>query len=151
MADEIRQIVVDRVIERLRTIAGVHVVEDMPSGDIDDNRLPALAVYDLGQRPTGNHSYPAQEFAHTVNVEGYVSARGGGSNGGAAARCAANALYGDVVRALMADPSLAGAAQSIEEGELAFDIARLANRRSLGFVLRLNIVSHAYLTDPSKS
>lgn len=143
--DEVRTRIVDAIVARLEGIPGVQAVEDMPSGDVDDNRLPALAVYDLGQRRGGADSYPSSSYVLEINIEGYVA---GGE--GARTRRRLSRLYGAVIRALMADPQLSGIAQAIEEGRLIFDISRLAARNAMAFVLRIDVTFLSRRHDPSK-
>lgn len=145
VGEEIRVRIVDAIVERLEAIPGVGVVEDMPSGDVDENRLPALAVYDLGQRRNaGADSYPVSGYVLRLSIEGYVP---GGE--GARTRRRLSRLYGEVIRALMADPQLEGIAQKIEEGDLDFDISRLSAANGMGFVLGIGVTYLSRRDDPS--
>lgn len=142
--EEVRTRIVDAIVRRLEGIPGVEAVEDMPSGDVDDNRLPALAVYDLGQRRGQADSCPSSSYVLRLNVEGYVA---GGE--GARTRRRLSRLYGEVIRALMADPQLGGIAQAIAEGDLDFDISRLSAANSMAFVLRIDVTFLSRRNDPS--
>lgn len=144
-ADEVRNLIVDAIVTRLEGIPGIGVVEDMPSGDVDENRLPALAVYDLGhRRAPGADSYPVSAYVLRLSIEGYVP---GGE--GARTRQRLSRLYGEVIRALMAEPQLAGLAQKIEEGDLDFDVSRLSAARTMGFVLGIGVTYLSRRDDPS--
>lgn len=144
-ADEVRTLIVDAIVTRLEGIPGIAVVEDMPSGDVDENRLPALAVYDLGHsRNAAADSNPVSGYVLRLNIEGYVP---GGE--GARTRRRLSRLYGEVIRALMADPQLEGIAQKIEEGDLDFDISRLSAANGMGFVLGIGVTYLSRRDDPS--
>lgn len=138
----IREQIFDWITGQLAAIAGVQLVERMPSGDPDV--FPALEIYDGSQR-TAEVEVGSTRYILTVRVEGYVE---GGD--GADAHAAINELHAAVVAALMSAPPIGGLAEDIEEGDARFTVAELASRKRLGFSAAFSIQFATAFGDPSQ-
>lgn len=127
----VRELILQQVATLLAATSAVEIEAEAPG---DPSRFPALQIFDEGQKPeTGEAG--TERFAMLIEVNGFVE---GGS--GAAARAARNALYSEVVEALLADGAFAGLADEVEQGRLQNSVAMLAAKRRLGF--SLDIVIH---------
>jgi hypothetical protein len=143
MADAVCERIMAVLDARLETVDGVQSYEAEPTGDPDG--FPALALYQgdltLIESETGSSRYRM-----TVSVMGFVE---GGS--GARARAERSNLYAATVKVLMADPTLDGLAETIEEsGDLALDGAELASDRRLGFAQDFEITFATVRGDPTQ-
>ena len=130
------------VDEALSGIPGVLEYERQPTGD--PNKFNAVHVFDGGQSPGENEGGSRQQVLR-FTAEGYVK---GGT--GPEAHAALNALHADVVRAVMADPTLGGLAEVISDGDLRVDVAELASARRLGFAQDFEIQFATPRGDPSR-
>ena len=84
-------------------------------------------------------------YEYRLSVEGNVK---GGD--GPTARGERNALYRDVIRAVMIDLDLGGLVESVEEGETRFGVANLASARHLSFVTEFIVRFPGNRGDPVK-
>lgn len=126
-----RQLLVDEVEARCRAIPDVAEVEVMPSGDPLSFR--ALHILDLGQSPGDDDSQGDRRILD-LSIEGFVEL-----GDGPAAHAALNALYADLIDALMPDPPLGGLAETIDEGAMQIVVATLADTRRMAFSLGFEI------------
>lgn len=138
----IREACFAEIETRLTAIAGVIEVERMPSGD--PMSFSALHIFDGGQR-AGDSNVESTRYDMSVLIEGYVE---GGS--GSAAHGAINALYADVVAALMPEPPLGGLVETIDEGDLQISVAQLASIERLAFALDFKITFPTRRDDPAQ-
>lgn len=139
----VREIALQVFDTRLAAIPGVLEYERMPSAD--PANFNALHVFDGGQEPLEAESQSSR-YAMTVTVEGYVE-----GYSGAGASAALNALYVDVVTAMMPDPPLGGLAETIDEGGMRVEVAKLADKRHLAFALDFIISFPTRRGDPAQS
>lgn len=127
-------------------LAGVDVaeLETMPAGD--PVKFPALHIFDAGQNPLNDTEAGVTRYDLALTLEGYME-----QAGGAAAYARLNALYRDVVAALMVEPLLGGLAETIDEGALRLSVAPLAAKPRLGFALDMIITFPARRDDPAQA
>lgn len=117
-------------------------IEVEPLGDPSGDK--ALHIFDHG------HSIIDRQFDSTryelrFEVAGYVIAASG-----PAARTARTALHTEVVRRLMADETLGGLAELLEDEDLDMFTAVLAEKRRLAFGQRFVIQFATPRGDPSR-
>jgi hypothetical protein len=127
---------------RLTAIDGVTEVERMPSGD--PMSFNALHIFDGGQR-AGISESDATRYDMSILIEGYVE-----GSGGKDAHAEINALYADVVAALMSEPPLGGLVETIDEGDLQVTVAQLASKSRLAFSLDFKITFPTRRDDPAQ-
>ncbi|MCK0531453.1 hypothetical protein [Sphingobium agri] len=126
-----RETIFAEIERRLNDIAGIQLVERMPSGDPD--AFPCLSIFD------GNQEVVEEGSAHTrhsltVMLEGFVEGASGAN-----VHAALSALYADAVVALITEPPLGGLAETISEAGMRVSVAELASKRRLGFGLDIQI------------
>jgi hypothetical protein len=124
---------------RLSAIVGVAEYKRMPTGD--PARFPAVHLFDSGQRPAEGEAQTST-WDLRIQVEGYVQ-------GGASPHADMSELHADVVKAVMGEPFLAGV-QTVEEDELAIDLAELGNKKRIGFIQIFEIQFATLRGDPTQ-
>lgn len=129
----------------LNGLSGVTFLRS-PENDFDVDELPGLALW-MGDQVTedGETTFIAHHKAEAM-IAGTVS----GVNG-AAAETAANDLYGRVIIAVMADPTLGGLAVNTREtGMLIVNNQDDEGRKTLaGFELSLEVEFWTHAGDPT--
>ncbi|WP_267396559.1 MULTISPECIES: hypothetical protein [unclassified Sphingomonas] len=116
-------------------------VEVEPAGD--PSVFPGLGITDGGHRVLEREVMITRR-AMTVTVDGFVE--GGGGKAPTAER---NALLAHVVAAIMADETLGGTVELIEDGDLRLFTATLASVRRLGFAQDFTIQFTTSRADPA--
>jgi len=116
-------------------------VEVEPAGD--PSEFPALGITDAGHSVL-EHEVSLTRRAMTVTIDGFVDGAGG-----KAPTAARNALLATVVAALMADETLGGTVELIEDGDLRLFTATLASVRRLGFAQDFEIQFSTSRADPA--
>lgn len=116
-------------------------LEVEPAGD--PTEFPSLGITDDG------HSVLEREASLTrremaITIDGFVE--GGDGDAPTAER---NALIAHVVAALLADETLGGTVELIEDGDLRMFTATLASVRRLGFALGFTIQFTTSRADPA--
>lgn len=106
-------------------------VEVEPAGDPMD--FPALGITDGGHRVI-EHEADITRYMMTVTIDGFVE--GGGGKAPTAAR---NTLAANVVAAVMADETLGGTVELIEDADFRPFTATLSTQRRLGFAQDFDI------------
>lgn len=119
----VRDDILQAIVEALTPLS--REVEVEPTGD--PSQFPGLAVYDDGHIVI-EREFDATRYRMGLTVEGYVE----GGDGFAPTR-ERNALHAGAVAALMADDTLGGLVELIEDGELRFMTATLSDARRLAF------------------
>jgi hypothetical protein len=95
----------------------------------DPSTFPALNSVE-GAMEADNGTEPgATRYTVTISIEGYVE-----GSAGIEARTARNALYLEVVRALIDDTYLGGLAEELSEGATRRTTAYLSSQERLGFI-----------------
>ena len=113
-------------------ISGVEEVLVNASGD--PTKFNAVFITDSGQSPDSNTEPGATRYSMRLTIEGYVA---GGDGKEATANL--NALYLDVVNAIIADTELQSLCEVLNEGEMRVATVVLSNKRRMGFELELEI------------
>lgn len=137
----LRFAIVEEIETRLLAIAGVAEVKINAAGD--PSKFPALFIDDAGHVPDEGTEIGATRYDMNLTVEGYV-AGGGGKD----AYADINALYVEVVGALLSEPPLEGLAEEINEGPMRIATAILSKERRLGFSMDLKITFVADRASP---
>lgn len=132
------------IAERLSAISGIAEVEVMPSGD--PVSFPALHIFDPGHDTDTDTALGVTRYDMSPYIEGYHELPGG-----RAAYEALNAIYAEVVSALVSDPPLDGLAETIDEGDMRMEVATLASNRRLGFSLKFNITFPTSRSNPAET
>lgn len=127
----IREAVFDVIEAALRAGTTAAEVERMPSAD--PMRFPALHILDDGQAPQDREAFAAR-YDMNVSVEGFVE-----GDGGAAAHGQLNALYAQVVTALVPLVGAEPLIENVEEGNLRIAVAPLGSVRRLAFSLDFTV------------
>ncbi len=116
-------------------------VEVEPAGD--PSEFPALGITDAGHSVL-EHEATLTRRSMTVTIDGFVDGAGG-----KAPTAERNALLGAVVAALMADETLGGIVELIEDRDLRLFTATLASVRRLGFAQDFEIQFSTSRADPA--
>lgn len=116
-------------------------IEIEPAGD--PSVFPSIAVFG------GNHSVREREASLTryeteYTIEGYVE-----GDSGAAPTAARNALQAAIVAAIMADETLGGTVELVEDADCRFATATLAEFRRLMFAQDFTIQFTTRRGDPA--
>lgn len=136
-----RLAIVEEIESRLLAIAGVAEVMINASGD--PTQFPALFIDDSGHVPDELTEPGGTRYAMNIAIEGYVE-----GSGGKQAYADLNALYVNVVAALLPEPPLDGLAEEIDEGPMRISTAILAKQQRMGFSMDLKITFVADRTSP---
>jgi hypothetical protein len=139
----IREQIFAAIEARLAAITSPAVAEvrRMPGGD--PTRLPALFIFDQGDRSAEDEEETdTMAFVMSVGIDGFVA--------GDAPHSAANALYAAVIEALFPQPVLGGLATAIRIERLSMAVAERAKDHRLGFGLELNIHYHTRFGEPQQ-
>lgn len=116
-------------------------IEFEPAGD--PSQFPSLAVFTGGhvvvEREAGTTRYESE-----FTIEGYVE-----GDGGAAPTAERNALQAKVVAAIMADETLDGSIELIDDADCRFATATLASVRRLMFAQDFTIQFTTSRGDPA--
>lgn len=116
-------------------------VEVEPAGD--PSEFPALGITDAGHAVL-EREVSLTRRAMTVTIDGFIDGAGG-----KAPTLARNALLASVVAALMADETLGGTVELIEDGDLRLFTATLSSVRRLGFAQDFEIQFSTSRADPA--
>lgn len=124
------------IIEAIETaIMGISGVEEvLINASGDPTKFNAVFITDSGQSPDSNTEPGVTRYSMRPSIEGYVA---GGDGKEATANL--NALYLDVVTAVIADPELQSLCEELNEGEMRVSTVVLSNKRRMGFELELDI------------
>lgn len=136
-----RLAIVEEIEARLLALPSVAEVQINAAGD--PSRFPALFIDDSGHVPDEMTEPGVTRYSMNLAIEGYV--QGGG---GKQAYADLNALYLDVVAALLPEPPLDGLAEEIDEGPMRIATAILAKETRMGFSMDLKIAFVADRTSP---
>lgn len=124
------------------SISGVEEVLVNASGD--PTRFNAVFITDSGQSADSNTEPGSTRYSMQLTIEGYV---GGGDGKEATANI--NALYLDVINAIMADTELQSLCEELNEGALRVATVVLSKTRRMGFELDLDIQFVADRNNPA--
>jgi hypothetical protein len=131
----------EEIFTRLCAIPSVAEVTSEATGD--PSSFPALNTVE-GVMQADNGTEPgATRYSVTISVEGYVE----GSDG-LEARTARNALYLEVIRAMIDDTMLDGLAEELSEGTTRRTTAYLSNQNRLGFIIEFTVQFVAASANP---
>lgn len=118
-------------------------VELEPAGDPID--FPALGITDSGHRVLERETDITRRMM-MITVDGFVE---GGD--GAAPTAARNKLLADVVAALMADETLDGTVELVEDDDLRMFTAEMSSKRRLGFAQDFAVQFTTSRADPAQA
>lgn len=116
-------------------------VELEPAGDPID--FPALGITDSGHRVL-EREVDITRRVMTVTIDGFVE-----GEGGAAPTAARNRLHAAVVAALLADETLGGTVELIEDADARLFAAQLSSKRRLGFAQDFDVQFITARADPA--
>ena len=124
--------IIEAVEGAMLSISGVEEVLVNASGD--PTRFNAIFITDGGQSADSNTEPGCTRYSMQLKIEGYVA---GGDGKEATANI--NALYLDVVNAVMSEAELQSLCEVLDEGALQVETVVLSKLRRMGFALDLNI------------
>ena len=148
----IREQIIAAACARWAQIPGLAAFELLPPQQ--PSVYPSLSIDDLGQRRDETDATHSR-YVLTLQATGIVQGHPGpdGADAGRDAHAKANALYADVVRAIMADPSplaeAGGMVELIDEGALSIDISALSVDTTISFTIDFEIQFTNRSHDPS--
>ncbi len=137
----VRDAILAAIVEALEQLAPE--VELEPAGDPID--FPALGITDSGHRVLEREVDITRRMM-MITVDGFVE---GGD--GAAPTAARNKLLAEVVAALMADETLGGTVELIEDDDLRMFTAELSSKRRLGFAQDFAVQFTTSRADPAQA
>jgi hypothetical protein len=127
-----------------RRLLAISLAEEVTSEATGDpSSFPSLNTVE-GVMEADNGTEPgATRYTVKISVEGYVE-----GSAGLEARTSRNALYLEVVRALIDDTYLNGLAEEMAEGTTRRTTAYLSNQERLGFVTEFTVQFVAASANP---
>lgn len=136
-----RQAIIDAMVERLEPLVGTDGEFDVNASG-EPSHFPSIFLEETDQTPDDRTEPAATRYTLPLIVEGYVE-----GSGGLAATRARSALYLSVMQAVFGEP-LHDIVEEIHEGPMRLSTAILAEKRRLGFILRIEIIFPATSISP---